>query len=468
MGAGRRQLFAGKPMQSDHLARHTPVSGRPAAVPRLVRLEPPPRVRLTPLEGGGAPVDVEARALHERAVLLAAPISLPAGTRCRLELRSGEARFEATGRIEAPAAAGEGPIVALEPLDGDAHRALERFLTRFRKADHIRICRDEEVACTGITNGFERWRLPHEALPELDKRTIDLRTTLFGRPLAAPLLISCMTGGSELAKQVNERLARVAQRFGIALGLGSQRALLADPRLLDTYAVRPLCPDVPLFANLGAVQLNYGLGLEDCRRALDMVEADALVLHLNPLQEAVQPEGDVDFRGLKDKIAAVAQALEAPVLLKEVGSGLGPRLARWAAATRLAGLDTAGAGGTSWARVESYRAGDPRLAALGRAFGGWGIPTAESVIACRAALGPERLVIASGGIRNGIEVAKAIALGADLVGVARPFLAAATQSEQALAETAEQLIEELRVAMFCCGAGSIAALKRTELEPVAR
>ncbi|RME70965.1 MAG: type 2 isopentenyl-diphosphate Delta-isomerase [Planctomycetota bacterium] len=339
-------------------------------------------------------------------------------------------------------------------------------MTRFRKADHIRICRDEDVRSENVTTGFARWRLPHDALPELDKREIELRTELFGRPLAAPLLISCMTGGSELARRINERLARAAQRFGIALGLGSGRALLVDPSLRDTFAVRPLCPDVPLLANLGAVQLNYGVGLDDCRRLVELLEADALVLHLNPLQEAVQPEGDVDFRGLRDKIARLAEALEVPVILKEVGNGLGAGLARWAASTAIAGLDTAGTGGTSWARVESYRAGDSVLERLGRSFSGWGVPTAQSVLACRAAL-PDRLVIASGGIRNGIEAAKAIALGADLVGIARPFLQAASESEPALADEITLVIEQLRVAMFCSGCRDLAALRRLELEPVA-
>ncbi len=316
-----------------------------------------------------------------------------------------------------------------------------------------------------MTTGFERWRLPHEALPELDKRAIDLSQELFGRRLRAPILISCMTGGSELAKTVNRRLAAVAQRLGLALGLGSQRAMLRAPELADTYAVRDLAPDVPLLGNIGAVQLNYGVGPEECGALCRAVGADALVLHLNPLQEAVQPEGDVNFAGLKEKIASLAASLGLPVLLKEVGSGISRRLARWVAGTAIAGVDVAGAGGTSWAKVESYRAEDPLVARLGRSFAGWGIPTAESLRICREEL-PDRIVIASGGIASGIDAAKAIALGADLAGIARPFLEAAARSEAALEEAARLVLEELRVAMFCCGAASVAQLRRVPIERV--
>jgi isopentenyl-diphosphate delta-isomerase len=427
---------------------------------RFVRLDPP--VRATLFEGGRA-FEVAAVGLHPEAVLVEPPPGLPAGARLEAELSLAGGALRVAARIEAEA--GGRAALWFEDLDEPARARLEAFITRNRKADHIRICRDEDVSTEGVTAGFERFRLPHEALPEIDKRAIDLSTCVFGRRLAAPILISCMTGGSELAKTVNRRLAAVAGRYGLALGLGSQRAMLKSPELADTYAVRDLAPEVLLIGNVGAVQLNYGLTVEDCERLLREVGADALALHLNPLQEAVQPEGDVNFAGLKARIAALAASLSRPVILKEVGSGISRGLARWVRGTAIAAVDVAGAGGTNWAKVESHRAQDPLTARLGRSFAGWGIPTADSLQACREELG-ERPVFASGGIRNGIEAAKAIALGADLVGIARPFLEAAARSEEAVEETARLLIEELRVAMFCCGAADVGALRRTKLERV--
>ncbi|MHC4829999.1 MAG: type 2 isopentenyl-diphosphate Delta-isomerase [Planctomycetota bacterium] len=340
-------------------------------------------------------------------------------------------------------------------------------MTRHRKADHIRICLNEPVGNAVTRTGFDEIRLPHEGLPELHKAEIDLSATVFGKTVAAPILISCMTGGSELAKVINQRLARAAQKHGLALGLGSQRALLVDPGLLDTYAVRDLAPDVLLFGNVGAVQLNYGMTRADCDRLVEMVGADVLALHLNPLQEAVQPEGDVDFRGLKTKIRDLAQETGYPVILKEVGNGIGPALARWVGGTALAGVDVAGAGGTSWSRVESYRSDSPLVQQVGRTFGEWGWPTAEALAHARAAL-PDKVVIASGGVRHGLDAAKAIAMGADLVGLARPFLEAAATSDAALDTMIRTLLEELRVALFCTGARDVNALRSVGIEPQGR
>jgi isopentenyl-diphosphate delta-isomerase len=435
----------------------------------FVRLDPAVRAVLREAGRPAAPeLPAAATGIHPEALLVEWPAPgaappLAAGAEVEVALALGEGALQAQAVLE-PLARG-GAILRFAGLDPAARERLETFITRNRKADHIRICRDEDVRTEGVSAGFERWRLVHEALPEIDKREVDLSTTLFGKPLRAPILISCMTGGSELAKLVNRRLASVAARLGLALGLGSQRAMLKAPELADTYAVRDIAPGVPLLGNLGAVQLNHGVGLDDCERLLDAVGADALALHLNPLQEAVQPEGDVDFRGLKAKIAELAARLSRPVILKEVGSGLSRGLARWVATTRIAAVDTAGAGGTSWAKVESYRARDdlPRL--LGRSFAGWGIPTAESLRICRAEL-PDRIVIASGGLRSGIDAAKAIALGADLAGIAQPFLEAATQSETALEERARLVIEQLRVAMFCAGARTLADLRRAPIERV--
>ncbi len=425
-----------------------------------MKLDPPLRVRLRPQGDPAArPTELMAVGLHPDAVLLDVPALAAPAAGAALEVTLDLAGTE----VRASAAGGGGPVLRLTALEDAARAALETFITRNRKSEHIRIVRDEDTASEGVTTGFERWRLPHEALPELDKRKVDLSTRILGRTLRAPILISCMTGGSELAKTVNRRLARAAQEAGLALGLGSQRAMLKAPELADTYAVRDLAPDVLLIGNLGAVQLNFGVTTEDCERVVRAVDADALALHLNPLQEAVQPEGDVDFVGLKDKVAAVAAALPLPVILKEVGSGISRGLARWVATTKIAAVDVAGAGGTNWAKVESYRAHAEAGRALARSFAGWGIPTADSLAACRAEL-PDRLVFASGGVRDGIEVAKAIALGADLVGLARPFLEAAARSEAAAIEAAHLIVEQLRVAMFCCGAGSVAGLRKVTLE----
>jgi isopentenyl-diphosphate delta-isomerase len=375
------------------------------------------------------------------------------------EVLSLRAAIDGTIRGEPEGALG----LRLSGLDAEARTRLEAFITRHRKSEHIRIVRDRDTAAEGVTSGFERFRLPHEALPELDLRKIDTRVRVLGRELRAPILISCMTGGSELAKAVNRRLARAAQACGLALGLGSQRAMLVAPELTDTYAVRDIAPDVLLIGNLGAVQLNMGVTADDCVQLARAVGADALALHLNPLQEAVQPEGDTDFAGLKAKVAAVAASIDVPIVLKEVGSGLSRRIARWAAGTKIAALDVAGAGGTNWAKVESYRARGVLHEALARSFAGWGIPTVDSLLACREEF-VGRPVFASGGVRDGIDAAKAIALGADLVGLARPFLEAAARSEEAAVGAARLVVEQLRVAMFCAGAATVDDLRRVRLE----
>jgi len=225
-----------------------------------------------------------------------------------------------------------------------------------RKADHIRINLEEDVSFERLTVGFERYRLVHQALPELDLAEIDLATTFLGKPLKAPILISCMTGGTDQARQINRNLAAAAQQFGIAMGLGSQRAGLVHPDKADTFKVRDLAPDVLLLANLGAVQLNYGYGVDECRRAVDMIQADALVLHLNPLQEAVQPEGDVNFANLARKIEAVCRQIGVPVVAKEVGWGISERAARLLVDAGVSAIDVAGSGGTSWSQVEMHRA----------------------------------------------------------------------------------------------------------------
>jgi len=331
-----------------------------------------------------------------------------------------------------------------------------------RKADHIRISLEEDVSFETLTSGFERYRFVHCALPEISLEAVDTAVVFLGKRLQAPLLISSMTGGTPQGREINRRLARAAQEAGIGMGLGSLRAALEDPTLAETYRVRDVAPDILLLANLGAVQLNYGYTVDHCRRAVEMVEADGLVLHLNPLQEALQPEGQTDFSGLLRKIEAVCRALEVPVIVKEVGWGLSADVARRLADAGVAALDVAGAGGTSWSQVEMYRAENGLQRAVAAAFRDWGIPTAEAVREVRRAL-PHIPIVASGGIRDGIQVAKAIALGATVCGVARPFLVAAAESAEAVAETAAVLITQLRVAMFAVGAPDLSALARAPL-----
>jgi isopentenyl-diphosphate delta-isomerase len=334
--------------------------------------------------------------------------------------------------------------------------------TEKRKADHIRICLEEDVSGQGISAGFERYRFVHQALPEINLRDVESALTLWGRRLKVPLLISSMTGGTPRAEEINRNLATAAQELGLAMGVGSQRAALERPELALTYQVRKYAPDIALFANVGAVQLNYSYGVDECRRAVDMIEADALILHLNALQEAVQPEGDTDFQGLALKIERVCRALDVPVIAKEVGWGISGRAARLLWDAGVAAIDVAGAGGTSWSQVEAHRMVDEKGRLVAEAFAGWGIPTVDSLLMVRSAGIPEsRKVFASGGVRNGIDVAKALALGADLVGTARPFLKAAAISTDTVVGLGEVIREQLRIVMFSVGARNLDALHGT-------
>ena len=333
--------------------------------------------------------------------------------------------------------------------------------TSSRKADHIRINLDEDVR-SGLTSGLERYRFTHQALPELNLEDIDLNSGLFGRELRAPILISSMTGGTEQAGRVNRVLAEAAQETGIAMGLGSQRAAIENPGLSDTFQVRQLAPDVLLFANLGAVQLNYEYGIEQCQQAVDMIEADALILHLNPLQEAVQPEGDTRFSGLLNKIEAICQALHVPVIMKEVGWGFSEQAARQLAEAGVAAIDVAGAGGTSWTQVEMHRAETKDQALLAAAFIDWGIPTAQAIINVRNAA-PDLKVFASGGLREGIDIAKCIALGASLGGMASPFLKAANQSVEKTVDTISLIRRQIEITMFASGTANLEQLRKSRL-----
>ncbi len=322
-----------------------------------------------------------------------------------------------------------------------------------RKDHHLDIVLQEAVGSNGPARGLGGYTLEFDALPELDLAEVDLGVDLLGARLSAPILVGAMTGGTERAGRLNRVLARAAAKVGVGMALGSQRAMIANPERTPTFVVKDVAPDLPLlFGNVGAVQLNYGVDAAQVAEALRAVGADALNLHMNPLQEAVQPEGDTNFAGLLPKIAELAGALDVPVLLKEVGGGISERTASKIAKLPVAGVEVAGTGGTSWAKVESFRA--PAGSAqelIGRRLAGFGIPTAESVRLCRAAL-PDRVVIGSGGVRTGMDVAVALALGADAVALASPLLEAATEGEEAAEQALRTLIHELRVICFCTGA----------------
>lgn len=336
-------------------------------------------------------------------------------------------------------------------------------LTERRKADHIRINLEEDVAFKKLTTGLEKYFFMHQALPEINIADVDTTTTLFGKTLRTPLLISSMTGGTAEAREINRTLATGAQVTGMAMGLGSMRAAVEDESLAATYRVRDVAPDILLFANLGAVQLNYGYGLDECRLLVEIIQADALILHFNALQEAVQPEGDGNFADLLPKIAHICKHLSVPVIAKEVGWGFAAETARQLAEVGVAAIDVAGAGGTSWSQVEMYRAPTARHARVAGAFIDWGIPTAVSIQYCRRAA-PHLPIIASGGIRNGIDVAKCVALGANLAGFAGDFLRAADKGGvDGVVEMAATITDELRVAMFCAGAADLAALAQVPL-----
>jgi isopentenyl-diphosphate delta-isomerase len=331
--------------------------------------------------------------------------------------------------------------------------------TAGRKADHLRINVEADVAAKGVRTGFESWRFVHCALPEIDFEDVRTNCEFLGKPLGAPLLVSCMTGGTEEAGKINRRLAGVAQRLQFAMGVGSGRALLEDPKAIETFDVRETAPDIPLFANIGAVQLNKGYDVEDCRRLVRALGADALVLHLNPLQEALQPEGDTSFGGLLEKIARLCDALGTPVIVKEVGWGISPDIVKALLDRGVRAIDVAGAGGTSWSEVEKHRIEEPWRKRVAERFADWGIPTADCIADARA-VAPDAPLIASGGIRDGIDVAKAIALGADIAGIAGPFLRAAVVGEEAADELAREIVLTLRIAMFATGTPTLKELKR--------
>ena len=322
-----------------------------------------------------------------------------------------------------------------------------------RKTDHIKINLEQDVR-SALTTGLEKYRFIHEALPELDLERIDTTLNLFGKKLNSPTLVSSMTGGTSQAGTINMRLAEAAQECGVAMGVGSQRAAIEHPEQASTFQVRSIAPDILLFANIGAVQFNYGYGVDQCRKAVDMIEADALYLHLNPVQEAVQDAGDTNWVGIAKKIEEVCKQLEVPVIAKEVGWGISERTAKLLANCGVQAIDVAGAGGTSWSQVEMHRAPDEFTRQLAAAFVGWGIPTADSILNVKKAT-PDMIIFASGGIKDGLDIAKSIALGATLGGMAGHFLKAAAISTENVVEAMELMKRQIEVTMFATGAGTL-------------
>jgi isopentenyl-diphosphate delta-isomerase len=334
-----------------------------------------------------------------------------------------------------------------------------------RKDHHLALCRRDEVRYPGI-HSLDRYRLEYDAAPELDLADVDLSVEVLGKRLRAPVLLGAMTGGSAEGGRINALLARVAERLGLGMCLGSQRAMLERPALAATYAVREAAPALPLLVgNLGAVQLRQGVDTAAVAGLFERAGLDALAFHLNPLQEAIQPEGDTTFAGLLERLHRVIPDLPGPCLIKEVGAGISRRTADKLAALPVAGVEASGVGGTSWARVESLRAPDGPAARAGERLAWLGVDTAASIGHCRRAFG-DRLVIGSGGIETGHQTAVAIALGADAVALTAPLLRAASAGEAAVESLLTGLLHELRVLMFVTGARSIDALRQAVCERI--
>ena len=337
--------------------------------------------------------------------------------------------------------------------------------TRKRKADHIRIATSYNVQARKNTTGLEDIHLIHRALPEVDREKIDLSITVFNHRFAAPIMVSAITGGTGEARKINATIATVVEEFGLGMGVGSQRAALEDKRLEKTFAiVRKKAPTAFLVANIGGVQLARGYHIKEAKKAVEMIDADALAIHLNPLQEAVQPEGETSFKGVLEKIGEVAKELGKPIIVKETGAGIAAEEARKLEAVGVKGIDVSGAGGTSFAAVEYFRAKGGRNIyhrRLGDVFWDWGIPTAISIVEVTQTV--KIPVIASGGVRSGLDAAKALALGASLASLAQPALQAAIEGVKKTRKMLRLLIEELRNAMFLVGAENPQQLQKAPL-----
>lgn len=340
-----------------------------------------------------------------------------------------------------------------------------------RKQDQLLITLNQDVSFKKINGGFESYSFIHQALPEIDMDEIDLSTRIFGKNLNLPLMISSMVGGISAAEKINKNLAKVAQICGIAMGVGSQRTGIEDAQSYKTYQVRKFAPSILLLANLGAVQLNYGFTINECRQAIDMINADGLILHLNPLQEAFQPEGNCNFKNLAVRIGDICRELHHPVIVREVGFGISKDAALKLIQAGISGIDTGGAGGTSWIEVEKYRAKSKIIKNVAESFSNWGIPTTESIKMIKEAVSISKdkydnsdnkiVIFASGGIRSGLDAAKAIALGADIAAIGLPVLKNIEVSVSNCIDYIKEIETGLKIAMFGIGARNINELKNT-------
>lgn len=337
--------------------------------------------------------------------------------------------------------------------------------TRKRKADHIRICLNEKAQARKATTGFEDIHFVNKALPEINKQKIDLTTYVFGHKFNAPLIVGAMTGGTEEAEKINATIAQAVEKLHLGMGVGSQRAAMEDKKLEKTFAIaRKKAPTAFLIANIGGVQLTHGFGLKEVKKAVEMIDADAVAIHLNALQEAVQPEGQTNFEGVLAKIGEIAGELDKPVIVKETGSGIAAEEAKKLEAAGVKGIDVGGAGGTSFAAVEYYRANGQENSVqrvLGEVFWDWGIPTALSIAEITQTV--KIPVIGSGGVRDGTDAAKALALGASLASISQPVLQAADKSAEETENMLSLLIEELRNVMFLVGAENVQQLSKAPL-----
>lgn len=352
----------------------------------------------------------------------------------------------------------QGPREMLRAIDQPLSNSIAA-----RKDQHLDIVLQGLGRQDQVTTGFEKIRFAHCALPELALDEIDLSCAFLNKKLAAPLLISSMTGGPSRAERINTHLAEAAEMLGIAFAVGSQRIAIESAGDAGFgHRLRQLAPTIPIYANFGAVQLAHGFGEKEAGAIIDMIKADALYLHLNPLQEALQPEGDRDWRGILKAIAKLARALPVPIIAKEIGCGISGAIARRLVEAGIAAIDVAGAGGTSWALVESERALTERDRAVARSFASWGIPTTDAIRDVRAHCADIPL-IGSGGIKDGIAAAKAIRVGADLAGIAAGTLEPALLSAEAVADHLAGVIDQLRIACFCTGSRDLAALRSAPL-----
>jgi len=329
--------------------------------------------------------------------------------------------------------------------------------TRRDKHSHIQCCLNMDVE-SSVTTGFEKYEFVNNALPDIDFDAIDTSCSILGKNISAPFIISPMTGGTDLSRQININLAQAAQALGVVMCVGSQRLALENETLADTYRIRDHAPDIPLFANLGAIYLNYGYGIGECERAVDMIEADALIFYLNHMQRVFQNGGKLDFRELEDKIAQICEKLSVPVIVKDIGCGISADVARRLEGAGVSIIDVSGAGGTSWVKVTRL-IGDGLEDSSPDIFDNWGIPTADALTGAREVIADTSL-IASGGIRSGMDMAKALALGAHYVGMALPLLAPAMDSPSTVIDKISTVIDDLKIAMFGCGAGDLDALRK--------